>query len=313
MAEATPLTSAVNVEELEVFAENLDISKAKAIYQEHGCLVVRGLMGAYIADMKRDIMATVEEAVASLDQAKEIAEGWTTPNGCLFLPAPENYERDKQIMTVGISYFTSETFLRSAMDSDALDIVEAILGPNIETFGNGQSLVKEPVGGHPKHLHQDAAYFEHKFEGPVALLNYVVDTDLQNGALHVVPGSHKMGVLDHVDTFSHLGLDEDEWPWEASVPIEGKAGDTIFFNVKTVHGSKPNYSDQPRPVFINRYRRPDDYTIISATTTTNRAEAEKRAAEAKKTNEQRGLMVRGFRNYQPVEANGNGSSNAVMG
>ena len=79
------------------------------------------------------------------------------------------------------------------------------------------------------------------------------------------------------------------------LPIEGNAGDSIFFNVKTIHGSKPNYSDKPRPVFINRYRRPDDFTIVSATTTANRAEAEKRAAEAKKTNEQRGLMVRGFR------------------
>ncbi|MEM7030644.1 MAG: phytanoyl-CoA dioxygenase family protein [Chloroflexota bacterium] len=298
MADVTIPTPSVKATDLEVFADKLDLDQAKAIYQEHGCLVVRGLMKPYIANMKRDIMTTVDEAIATLDQAKQQPEGWATPNGCLFLPAPENYIRDKQIMTVGISYFTSETFLHSAMDKTALDIVEAILGPNIETFGNGQSLVKEPVGGHPKHLHQDAAYFEHKFEGPVALLNYVVDTDLQNGALHVVPGSHKMGVLDHVDTFSHLGLDEDEWPWEASVPIEGKAGDSIFFNVKTVHGSKPNYSDEPRPVFINRYRRPDDFTIISATTTTNRAEAEKRAAEAKKTNEQRGLMVRGFRNYQ---------------
>jgi hypothetical protein len=41
----------------------------------------------------------------------------------------------------------------------------------------------------------------------------------------------------------------------------------------------------------------DDYVVIGGTTTANRAEAEKRAAEAKKTNEQRGLMVRGFRPY----------------
>ena len=156
-------------------------------------------------------------------------------------------------------------------------------------------MVKEPVGGHPKHLHQDAAYFEHKYEGPVALLNYAVDTNLENGALYVVPGTHKAGNIKHVDTFSHLGLDEDEWPWEAALPIEGKAGDSIFFHVQTVHGSQSNHSDKPRPVFINRYRRPDDFVTIGAATTANRAEAEKQAAEVKKTNEQRGLMVRGFR------------------
>ncbi len=125
-----------------------------------------------------------------------------------------------------------------------------------------------------------------------------MDTDLVNGALHVVPGSHKMGVLKHVDTFSHLGLDADEWPWEAALPITGSAGDSIFFHVKTIHGSQENHSDKPRPAFIHRYRRADDYVVISATTTQNRAEAEKRAAEAKKEN-QRGLMVRGFRPYSP--------------
>lgn len=290
-----PTYNLPDISELEVFADNIDVAKAAAIYKEYGCLVVRGLMKNYVDVLHRDIMQTVETAISQLDEAVERPEGWVTPNGCLFIPAPDNYDRDKQIMTVGVNYYTSAGFLASAMDSAALDIVEAILGPNIETFGMGQSLVKEPVGGHPKHLHQDAAYFEHKYEGPVAILNYAIDTDLEKGALHVVPGTHKAGNIKHIDTFSHLGLDEDEWPWEAAVPIEGKAGDSIFFHVQTVHGSKSNYSATPRPVFINRYRRPDDYVTVSATTTENRAEAEKRAEEAKKTNEQRGLMVRGFR------------------
>lgn len=294
----TTLTPQVRVEDISLSVENLDVEKAAAIYKEHGCLVVRGLMKPYIDEMARDIQETVAQSLALADEARQVPEGWVTPNGSLLIPAPAGYQRDKQIMTVGVNYFTSAAFLQAAMDPAALDILEAILGPNIELFGNGQSLVKEPVGGHPKHLHQDSAYFEHRYEGPVAILTYVIDTDLANGALHVVPGSHKMGQLKHIDTFSHLGLDEDEWPWEASLPVEGQAGDAIFFNVKTIHGSKQNHSDAPRPVFINRYRRPDDYTIISATTTANRAEAEKRAEEARKTNEQRGLMVRGFRKYE---------------
>ncbi len=277
--------------------EDLDVAEAAAIYRQYGCLVVRGLMKPYVEDMAADIAATVEQSIALLDQAEKKPEGWVSPNGSLFIPAPEGYSRDKQIMTVGISYLTSAAFLRSALDPTALDILEAILGPNIELFGQGQSLVKEPVGGHPKHLHQDSAYFEHRFEGPVAILSYVVDTDLSNGALHVVPGTHKKGQLRHVDTFSHLGLDEDEWPWEASLPVTGQAGDSIFFHVRTVHGSKQNYSDSPRPVFINRYRRPDDYAVIRATTTANRAEAEKRALRARRDDEPKGLMVRGFRPF----------------
>lgn len=289
--------STVAVQDLEVFADNLDVARAAAIYKEHGCLVVRGLMRAYLADIHRDIEATAAQSIALLEQARRVDEGWLTPDNTLFLPAPPGFKRDKQIMVLSFSYQTSAAFFHSAFDKKALDIVEAILGPNIELFGIGQCLYKEPVGGHPKHLHQDAAYFEHRYEGPVAILSYVVDTDLLNGALHVVPGSHKMGVLAHIDTFSHLGLDPEEWPWERALPIIGQAGDSIFFHYRTIHGSMENHSDKPRPVFIHRYRRPDDYATIRATTTQKRAEAEKHAAEAKKEN-QRGLMVRGFRPYQ---------------
>ncbi|MDE0430135.1 MAG: phytanoyl-CoA dioxygenase family protein [Caldilineaceae bacterium] len=295
--EAHPPETRVAVEDLSTSVEDLDLKRAAAVYREHGCLVVRGLMKPYIAALATDIAATVDQSIALLDRAERRPEGWVSPNGSLFIPAPAGYKRDRQIMTVGVSYQTSAALLRAAMDPAALDILETILGPNIELFGNGQSLVKEPVGGHPKHLHQDSAYFEHRYEGPVAILTYVVDTDLVNGALHVVPGSHQFGQLRHVDTFSHLGLDENEWPWEAALPIVGQAGDSIFFNVKTIHGSKQNHSNTPRPVFIIRYRRPDDYAVVRATTTANRAEAEKRARQARRENEPQGLMVRGFRPY----------------
>jgi hypothetical protein len=286
----------LTVQDLEVSADHLDVERAAAIYREHGCLVVRGLMTPYIPDLQHDIEATAAESISLLDRAEKVPEGWRPPNGTLFIPAPAGFSRDKQIMVLGIGYRTSAAFFRAAFHAPAVDIVAAILGPNIELFGEGQCLYKEPVGGHPKNLHQDSAYFEHRYDGPVAILSYVVDTDLVNGALHVVPGTHRLNTLDHVDTFSHLGLDEHEWPWERALPVVGKAGDAIFFHYRTVHGSKENHSDKPRPVFINRYRRVDDYVVVSATTVANRAAAEKRAAEARKS-AQRGLMVRGFRPF----------------
>jgi len=287
----------IGVEQLEVFADDLNVKRAASIYNEHGCLVVRGLTKPYLSEIQRDIEQAARESLELLPRAKKVNEGWTTPNGTLFLPAPKNFHREQQIMVLGVSYRTSAAFFRAAFDAKTVDVVEAILGPNIELFMDGQCLYKEPVGGHPKHLHQDSSYFEHRFEGPLATLNYVVDTNLQNGALYVVPGSHKMGQLKHVDTFSHLGLDENEWPWERALPIEGKAGDSIFFHVKTIHGSQENHSDRARPVFINRYRRADDYVLVGATSAGNRAEAEKKSNEARKS-QQLGLMVRGFRAYE---------------
>jgi hypothetical protein len=294
--------STVSVSDIEVAAEELDsregLEAAAAKYLEHGCLVVRGLTRKYVAALQRDIEATAQAAIELLPEAKKIAEGWTTPDGTLWLPAPEGFARDKQIMVLPVSYHSSGAFLSAAIDERTVDLVEAILGPNIELFQAGQCLYKEPVGGHPKMLHQDSSYFEHLYEGPVATLNYVVDTNLENGALYVVPGSHRLGHLRHVDTFSHLGLDPQEWSWEDALPIEGKAGDAIFFHYRTIHGSQENHSARARPVFINRYRRFDDYVVVNASTAANREEAEKNRKVMKKSG-QKGLMLRGFRPYDP--------------
>jgi len=291
----------VAVSEIEVFVEDLDVSKAAKIYKEYGCLVVRGLHRQYIADIHRDIEACAQQAIANLDKAEKIPEGWRTPDGTLFLPAPKGFKRDKQIMVLACNYTNSAAFFRASFDKTTVDIMEEVLGPNIELFINGQCLYKEPIGGHPKKLHQDASYFEHRYEGPVAALTYVVDTDVQNGALHVVPGSHKLGILRHVDTFSHLGLDESIWNFDKALPVVGKAGDAIFFNVKTIHGSPENHSPKARPVFINRYRRTDDYVIVSATTAEGRSRAEQAETARQKPKRQNGFMVRGFRPYEAEE------------
>jgi hypothetical protein len=296
MSTTIPQTPTVTIEDLEVFADNFDAARAAAIYQEHGALIVRGLMRPYIDRVAQDVEEAAQTAIGLLDQAHQIPEGWVTPDGTLFIPAPSNFERDKQIMVLGVGYNSSAAFFRSAFEPKTLELLEQILGPDVELFMDGQCLYKEPVGGHAKNLHQDSAYFEHRYEGPVGMLNYVVDTDLVNGALYVVPGSHKLGQLKHIDTTSHLGLDPDEWPWEAGVPLVGKAGDAIFFHVRTIHGSQTNRSDKPRPVFIHRYRAANDYVVVNATGTANREEAEKRAAEAKKEN-QKGIMVLGTRRY----------------
>jgi hypothetical protein len=290
----------VSIQDVELFADDLDPQRAGDIYEEYGCLVVRGLMGPYLTEITRDIEETAQTAISLIGRATPVEEGWKTPDGTLLISAPSEYQdvlgRDKQLMVLAMNYTRSAALFRSAFDPKTVEIVSQILGPNVELFGHGQCLYKEPVGGHPKNLHQDSSYFEHRFGGPVAILSYVVPTDLENGALHVVPGSHKLGTLSHVDTASHLGLDEHEWPWSKALPINGEPGDSIFFHYQTIHGSQENYSDKPRPVFIHRYRTPDDYVTINATTTQNRAAAEKRAAQARKS-QQHGFMVRGFRSY----------------
>ena len=286
----------IQVADIEMHVGEFDPVRAARIYAEHGCLVVRGLMSAYADAIGADVVRTMEQAIRLYEAGryKESNVGLGTPDGTLLIPAPDGFERDWQVMVTGCHYNTSSTFLRSAFEPALLAIVGEILGDEVEIFGNGQTLCKEPAGGHPKLLHQDASYFEHKYEGPVGVLCYTIPTTVEHGALHVVPGSHRMEILEHVDTESHLGLDPAQWTFDKALPIEGDSGDAIFFHVKMIHGSPPNYSTVPRPVFIHRYRRADDYTVISASTVEDRTAREAEAAAARKDN-QLGLMVSGFR------------------
>src|SRR4051794_35437914 len=108
MSTAAPTQpSAITVADLEGFADRLDPRRAADIYREHGCLIVRGLMRPYLEDLQRDVEATAAQSLALLDRAERIPEGWKTPDGTLFLPAPPGYARDKQIMVLALGYQTS--------------------------------------------------------------------------------------------------------------------------------------------------------------------------------------------------------------
>ena len=294
--------AAVTVRDLELNAADLDLQRAADIYREHGCLVVRGLMNDHVAAVRDDILRCMDQAIAQLKrgEGEQQKVGWITPDGTLFIRAPRGFDRDWQVMVTSCRYTSSAALFRSAFEPKLVDIAATVLGEHVELFMDGQCLCKEPVGGHAKLLHQDASYFEHRYEGPMAVLCYAVPTDIQRGALHVVPGSHRLGMLDHVDTESHLGLDPATWTFDKALPVEGDAGDAIFFHVKTIHGSPANHSDGPRPVFIHRYRRADDYVVIAATDASMRKDKSAQIEQAKKEN-QCGFMVRGYREHHSRE------------
>jgi phytanoyl-CoA hydroxylase len=288
------MTAPIAIADIETDAERFDASLAAGIYRRHGCLVVRGLMRPWLGPVLADIQAAVQVALGCLPTAAAVDGGWRGGDGTLFLPAPAGSGRARQIMLLPCSYRRSAALLRSALDDRALDLAEAVFGADVELFGEGQVLYKEGSGGHPKHLHQDSAYFQHRCAGPMTMLAYGVDTTVGNGALHLVPASHRLGLLPHVDTCSHLGLDAAEWPWSRALAIEGRAGDAIFFHADAIHGSPENTSSSPRPVFLHRYRAADDFVVAYAKTVGNRA-----ATSARKADDV-GLLVRGFRRNIPA-------------
>ena len=153
----------VALADLEVDAQDPNcVSRARDIYREHGCVVVRGLNREHAAEIRAHATSLAQQSLSLLDQAKEIPEGWLTPDGTLLIPCPAEHAarlgRDKQIMILGMDYYTSAAMFRAATNPLTLDLCEAILDPEgrkgIELFGKGQMFFKEPLGGIPKLLHQ---------------------------------------------------------------------------------------------------------------------------------------------------------------
>ena len=65
------------------------------------------------------------------------------------------------MQVLAVDYQNSSALFQCAADGRVLDVVAAILGTeDVELFGNGQLVYKEPGGGHQVSFHQDAAFFE---------------------------------------------------------------------------------------------------------------------------------------------------------
>src|SRR5205085_5198949 len=86
-------------------------------------------------------------------------------------------------------------FTRAATNPRLVGILTELIGPNVELH-HTKMLVKPPEQGAPFPMHQDYPYFPHEGHTMLAASVHLDDTDEENGCLHVVPGSHRLGPLE---------------------------------------------------------------------------------------------------------------------
>jgi ectoine hydroxylase-related dioxygenase (phytanoyl-CoA dioxygenase family) len=86
------------------------------------------------------------------------------------------------------------------------------------------------------------------------------DASLDNGCLRVIPGSHKLGLLNHFKDGRFSGVLQGEPPLnghvrEAALPV--KAGGVLFWHSMTLHASHANRSERSRRGIIFEYKNPE--------------------------------------------------------
>jgi hypothetical protein len=141
-------------------------------------------------------------------------------------------------------------------------IVEPHLGSVLDDFRFVGAGFRVKQVGPESHLpqHQDPTMVDENRHWSINIIIPLVDTNPENGALQVVPGSHKvmpkLRSLDLEDRAETLVEHEVTEPLIETIPMQ--AGDAIFYYNSLLHGSGPNESTEIRPLMIG--------TLMSAET-----------------------------------------------
>ncbi len=139
-----------------------------------------------------------------------------------------------------------------------LDAIEDVLGPDILCWSSN-FFIKEAETPSFVSWHQDSTYWGLSTPDVATAWVALTPSNLENGAMAVIPGSHTMDQIPHRDTFDgdnmltrgqEIMVDVDE---SEAVPLILRPGEISLHHVRLVHGSPPNPSGDRRIGFAIRY------------------------------------------------------------
>lgn len=139
-----------------------------------------------------------------------------------------------------------------------LDAVEDLIGPNILCWGTS-FFIKEAHTSSFVSWHQDSTYWGLEPPDIVTAWLAISESDLENGAMRVIPGTHRGEQIAHRDTFASNNLlsrgqeIEVEVDGRDAVDLVLQAGEMSLHHVRLIHGSEPNPSSRRRIGFAIRY------------------------------------------------------------
>lgn len=142
-----------------------------------------------------------------------------------------------------------------------LDYVEDILGPNFYLWASN-FFAKSPRSPETVGWHQDAFYWPLSPHHSVTVWIAFTDSTEETGAMRVIPGSHRAGIIKHkrsasTDSVLTLELETGSFRDDTAVPLVLHAGEMSLHDDRIIHGSPANPSDRPRIGLTMRYSGTD--------------------------------------------------------
>jgi ectoine hydroxylase-related dioxygenase (phytanoyl-CoA dioxygenase family) len=221
-------------------------------FQDNGYLLVKGLISREeAAQMRRETHELAERIYA----AGQFDATWGSAKSVSAQKTKLQHCHDVQ--------FYSAAFARLIVDERfTLAASQVMQTPNVQLH-HTKMFIKPPENGSPFPMHQDEPFFPHEQHSMIAAIFHFDDAPLEKGCVRVVPGSHKLGALEHLQEGS-WHLSPEEYPVEDATPCPTEAGDVLFFSYLTIHGSGLNTSDEARTTLLVQMRDPEDVPVVRA-------------------------------------------------
>ena len=146
-----------------------------------------------------------------------------------------------------------DVYRRALRHPRILEIVSQLIGYGLRCNGNKLNM-KLPEIGSPVEWHQDWGFYPHTNDDLLAVGICIDDMTIENGALLVVPGSHRGPIFDHHYEGHFSGaITDPAFDDKSAVPVVLKAGGISIHHARTIHGSTPNRSKHPRRLLLFQY------------------------------------------------------------
>ncbi len=215
-------------------------------YQEHGYIIVRDLFSP----------GEVREMVAECDAIHRGDYGELFAGSAQIEPEfAEAAKKDPAVGRLarkfGAVVERSAIFRKYLLKEKLVQTITDILGPDVMLFRDILMMKPAKVGSKMP-WHQDSNYWPIRPTDLCSVWTALDEATIENGCMRVVPGSHKLDLIESKQKGSPFLLDEQiEMDKVVDVPL--KPGSSLFFHSRLLHGSEPNHSDKSRRAFITSF------------------------------------------------------------
>jgi len=218
-------------------------------YFEHGYVCVESLVPADTLAELRAVTDDFQERsrqIAASDERFDIGPGHSPETPLLRrLKSPDEQHA---------AYWSFATGLMA-------DVAADLVGPNV-VFHHSKLNFKWFDESDTVRWHQDIQFFPHTNYNVLTIGCYLADTDMSNGPLAVLDGSHHDDLYDQYDAqgnWTGMLSDADAARIDAGRVryLTGPAGSITVHNARTLHHSPSSKSPRPRPLLLNCYTAAD--------------------------------------------------------